>query len=76
MVDYLAPGTDDVKFANDTPITSLTKAKALASRQSKAVDTGAYVVAFAAVDGGKSFVAVGHIAFYDGKQSATDGQVV
>lgn len=73
MVDYL-DDADQVAFANETHIASLTVAKALASKTSKQHDTGAYVVAYVVDDGG--FRAVGHISFFDGRQSETDGEVI
>lgn len=73
MVDFL-DNAGNVKFANDTHIHSLTVAKAMASKTSKLHDTGAYVVAYVVDDGG--FRAVGHISFFDGKQSETDGEVI
>lgn len=74
MVDYLNDA-GNVSFANDTHITDLTKAKSLASKTSKQVDTGAYVVAFAD-NGDGTFHGIGHISFFDGKQSDTDGTVI
>lgn len=78
MVDYLDEHMN-VVFANDREITSLTAAKSLASKTSKKVDTGAYVVAYAtsgsSVDA-TGFVAIGHISFYEGRQSETDGVVI
>lgn len=76
MVDFLGEG-DKVEFANDTPITNLTKAKSLAAKESRQNSNGAYVVAYTAegADQGK-FIAVGHISFYEGRQSETDGQVL
>lgn len=67
-----------VQFANETEITSLTSAKAQASALSRDVPHGAYVVAFSnSVPGANGgFVAIGHISFFDGKQSETDGIVL
>lgn len=77
MVDYVVPGTDDVKFANDLPITSLTAAKTLARKFSQRVGIdGAYVVAFALVTDKPTFTAVGHIGFFKGVQDFPDGQVI
>lgn len=76
MVDY-ADDNGDVQFANDTPLTSLTKAKALASKTSLQYDTGAYVVAYTKVGADLgTFRACGHISFFDGRQSDTDGVVL
>jgi hypothetical protein len=75
MVDFINDA-GNVAFANDTPIDDLTAAKSLASKTSKQVDTGAYVVAFTENSGGKTYTAVGHISFFDGKQSETDGVVI
>jgi hypothetical protein len=82
MVDHL-DDAGNVVFANDREITSLTAAKSLASKVSKQIDTGAYVVAFSkqltvvGQDGNvDTFVACGHISFFDGKQSETDGIVL
>jgi hypothetical protein len=82
MVDHL-DDAGNVVFANDREITSLTAAKSLAAKVSKTVDTGAYVVAFA-VDYTRveetanvtTYRACGHISFFDGKQSDTDGTVI
>lgn len=66
-----------VVFANDTEIVSLTAAKSLASKISGTTDFyGAYVVAFAQRGSAEPFVAIGHISFFDGKQSETDGVVI
>jgi hypothetical protein len=75
MVDYLNDA-GNVSFANDTHITDLTKAKSLAAKTSKTVADGAYVVAYVAPSDRGNFVAVGHISFFDGKQSDTDGTVI
>lgn len=74
MVDY-ANDTGDVLFANDTPLMSLTQAKVLAVKTSLKNAYGAYVVAYAKADLG-TFRACGHISFYDGRQSETDGVVL
>ena len=71
----------NVTFANATHITDLTAAKSLASKTSRKQDGGAYVVAYTADLGGDGFAtgqytAVGHISFFDGKQSETDGVVI
>lgn len=76
MVDYLDEA-GDVQFANPVELTSLTKAKALASKVSQTCNTGAYVVAYADDHAEPpTFTAVGHISFFDGKQSETDGIVL
>lgn len=72
MVEY---ETDRVRFANNTPLHSLTQAKSLASKTSRAFEFGAYVVAYTATDLG-TFRACGHISFYDGRQCETDGVVL
>lgn len=76
MVDY-ANEAGDVLFANDTPLRSLSAAKALASKTSLKNAYGAYVVAYTAegADFG-TFKACGHISFYDGRQCDTDGVVL
>ena len=76
MVDHLDEA-GSVVFANDVPLTSLTAAKALASKTSKKIDTGAYVVAFTkeGADAG-TYAACGHISFFDGRQCETDGTVL
>jgi hypothetical protein len=76
MVDY-ADANGDVQFANAAPIQSLSAAKALASKTSKTYDTGAYVVAY--TNKGTTYGRVrpcGHISFFDGTQSETDGIVI
>lgn len=79
MVEHL-DSFGEVQFANDNDLTSLTLAKALARRVSKSDTDGAYVVAFAVDPDSNSdrptFVAVGHISFFDGRQSETDGVVL
>lgn len=76
MVDY-ADDNGDVKFANDTPLTSLTEAKSLASKTSRYLAFGAYVVAYTKVGADLgTFRACGHISFYDGRQCETDGVVL
>ena len=75
MVDYL-DDTDTVRFANDTHLYSLSAAKALASKTSKQHADGAYVVAYVEAGGGSHYDAVGHISFFDGRQSETDGIVL
>ena len=76
MVDF-CDEDGEVQFANDQPLHSLTKAKSLAAAKSFDIDTGAYVVAFTkeGADLGTT-VACGHISFFDGKQSETDGVVL
>jgi hypothetical protein len=82
MVDHL-DAAGDVVFANDREIVSLTAAKSLAAKTSKTIDTGAYVVAFEVDyaasgigDDAVAYRACGHISFFDGKQSDTDGTVI
>ena len=75
MVDYLNEA-GNVAFANDTHITDLTKAKSLAAKTSRTVADGAYVVAYVAAEDGGNYVAVGHISFFDGYPSETDGRVL
>lgn len=80
MVEYLNEA-GNVAFANDTHLTDLTKAKSLAAKTSKRIADGAYMVAYTADLGGDGFAtgqytAVGHISFFDGKQSETDGCVL
>jgi hypothetical protein len=74
MVEY-EDEAGGIHFANDAEMTSLTAAKALASRQSKKFSDGAYVVAFHEDADGR-YSAIGHISFFDGKQSETDGIVI
>lgn len=80
---YMVEYEDDqgvVQFANDTEITSLTAAKSLASSVSKDAPYGAYVVAFGHQQPihmkSDAYVAIGHISFFNGKQSDTDGTVI
>jgi methionine-rich copper-binding protein CopC len=75
MVDHLDEA-GNVVFANKIEISSLTAAKSLAAKTSKQVDTGVYVVAFTNGPSDDGFVACGHISFFDGKQSDTDGIVI
>ncbi len=71
MVDY-EDFKGDVHFANDTFITDLKDAKALAKRRSKQQPCSAAVVAYAPLSDG-TYDAVGDIKYFDGVISDRNG---
>jgi len=72
MVDY-EDETGTVRFANQTPLHSLSAAKQLAKGTSLATEYGsAYAVAFAD-SGDGTFKSVGHVGYYFGELSDEDG---
>lgn len=72
MVDF-EDEAGTIRFANETPIHSLSQAKQLAKDTSLVVEGGsASAVAFSE-NGDGTFTPVGHVAFYLGEVSDEDG---